>query len=313
MANPEPLSGMAVPRFAAPASFMRLPLRESAEGLDIAIAGLPFDSAVTNRPGARHGPRALRDASTLMRRVHPVSGIAPYELCRVADVGDAPVNPVDIADSLQRTEAFFRAVHAAGARPLVAGGDHLGSLPVLRAIARGRPLGMVHFDSHSDTNDSYFGGFTLTHGTPFRRAIDEGLLDSRRIIQIGLRGSMYERDDHAWAKQAGIRVVTIEEAVDLGPDAVAAEARRVVGEAPCYLSFDIDCLDPAYAPGTGTPEVGGFTTREAQRMLRGLEGIGIAGADVVEVSPPFDHQGITAMAGATMMFEILCLMAARAP
>ncbi len=310
MTNPEPLSGMDVPRFAGPATFMRLPLRPDANGLDIAISGVPWDGGTTNRPGARHGPRALRDASALMRRVHPVSRIAPYEHCRVADVGDSPVNPVDLQDSLARIQKFFAAIHAAGARPLTAGGDHLVSLPILRGIAGGRTLGMVHFDAHTDTNDTYFGGQLFTHGTPFRRAIEEGLLDPKRIVQIGLRGSMYTADERDWGEQAGIRLIPIEEFEAMGPDAVAAEARRVVGNGPTYLTYDIDSLDPAFAPGTGTPETGGFTPREALRMLRGLAGIDIVGADLVEVSPPFDPLGTTAILGATLMFEILCLMAA---
>jgi guanidinopropionase len=310
---PRPIDGTVTPRFAAPASFMRLPVRADATGLDIALLGIPFDAATTNRPGTRHGPRELRSASTLMRRVHAVTHVAPTELCRIADVGDAPVNPVDVAETLARVEAFVAGLCAAGAWTLAAGGDHLMTLPVLRGMARGMPgvgpLGLVHFDAHSDTSDLYFGTSRYTHGTPFRRAIEEGLLDPKRIVQIGIRGSLYGVDDMAWARDAGIRIMTIEECEDLGPDAVAAEARRIAGEAPCYLTFDIDCLDPAFAPGTGTPEAGGFTPREAMRMLRGLRGLNLVGADVVEVSPPYDSAGITAIAGATMMFEILCLLA----
>jgi guanidinopropionase len=307
------MDGTVTPRFAAPPSFMRLPVRADATGLDIALLGIPFDGATTNRPGTRHGPRELRSASTLMRRVHPVTHVAPTDLCRIADVGDAPVNPVDVTATLRLVEDCVAGLCATGAWMLAAGGDHLMSLPVLRGMARARSggakLGLVHFDAHSDTSDLYFGTSRYTHGTPFRRAIEEGLLDPRRIVQIGIRGSLYAVDDMAWAKDAGIRIMTIEECEDLGPDAVAAEARRIAGEAPCYLTFDIDCLDPAFAPGTGTPEAGGFTPREAMRMLRGLRGLNLVGADVVEVSPPFDNAGITAIAGATMMFEILCLLA----
>lgn len=310
---PQPLDGLVTPRFAAPASFMRLPLRAEAAGLDIALLGIPFDAATTNRPGARHGPRALRDASTLLRRTHPVSLIAPFRLCRVADCGDAPVNPVDVTATLDLVAARVAALRAGGAWTLAAGGDHLMSLAVLRGIARAAPglapLGMVHFDAHSDTGDSYFGGARLTHGTPFRRAIEEGLLDPRRVVQIGIRGTLYEADDMAWARAQGIRILAIEACEALGPEAVAAEARRVVGAGPCYLSFDIDCLDPAFAPGTGTPEAGGLTPREAMRMLRGLRGLAVVGADVVEVSPPFDAGGVTAINAVAMMFEILCLMA----
>jgi guanidinopropionase len=247
--------------------------------------------------------------STLMRRIHHVSGIAPYELARIGDLGDAPINPASIDDSLARIEAFYDKVHEAGVVPLSAGGDHLVILPILRAIAKKRPLGVVHFDAHSDTWDTYFGDYKYTHGTPFRRAIEEGLLDPRRTIQIGIRGSLYGNDDMAWAHDQGIRVVTIEEYFDLGVEQVIAEARRVVGDGPTYVSFDVDGLDPVFAPGTGTPEVGGFSTHEAQRMIRGLRGLDLVGGDVVEVSPPFDPTGNTALVGVTMMWELMCLLA----
>ncbi|HLY44414.1 MAG TPA: agmatinase [Stellaceae bacterium] len=306
---PEPLSGMVVPRFGEVATFMRLPVERDPAKLDIAIVGVPWDGGTTNRPGARHGPREIRNMSTLMRRVHHVSRVAPCELCRVGDHGDAPVNPIDLMDALRRIEAFYASLHAAGAVPLSAGGDHLVTLPILRAIARERPLGLVHFDAHSDTSDSYFGGEKYTHGTPFRRAVEEGLLDPRRMIQIGVRGSMYEAGEKDWAESQGIRIVHIEEFFRLGPEAVVAEARRIVGDGPTYVTFDVDGLDPVYAPGTGTPEIGGFSTAEAQHMIRGLAGLDLVGGDVVEVAPPFDPSGNTALVGATMMFEILCVLA----
>jgi guanidinopropionase len=247
--------------------------------------------------------------SSFMRRVHHVSRVAPYELCRVGDHGDTPVNPIDLRDSLGRIEEFFTRLHDAGATPLTAGGDHLITLPILRAIAREQPAGLIHFDAHSDTGDTYFGGEKYTHGTPFRRAVEEGLLDPKRIIQIGIRGSMYERDEKDWAESVGIRIIHIEEYFELGPKGVIAEARRIVGDGPTYVSFDVDGLDPVYAPGTGTPEVGGYSTAEAQQMLRGLAGLDLIGGDVVEVAPPFDPSGNTALVGATMMFEILCVLA----
>jgi guanidinopropionase len=308
-AFPQPIDGAVTPRFAEIATFMRLPIIRDPSQLDIALVGVPIDIATTNRPGTRHGPREIRNMSTLMRRVHHVSKIAPYQLCRVADIGDAPVNPIDLPESLKKIEDFYAAIHHAGAVPLSAGGDHLMSYPILRGIRRGEPLGLVHFDSHSDTNDSYFGGHKFTHGTPFRRAIEDGLLDPKRIIQIGIRGSLYGATDMDYAEQVGIRVVYIEEYFKLGPDKVMEEARRVVGDGPTYVSFDVDSLDPVYAPGTGTPEVGGFSTAEAQRMIRGLQGLNLVGADVVEVSPPFDPSGNTALVGATMMFELLCVLA----
>jgi guanidinopropionase len=305
----EPVSGTVLPRFAGIATFMRLPYAADPAAIDIGLIGVPWDGGTTNRPGARLGPRAVRDQSSLMRRIHPVTRVAPYQLARVADLGDVPVNPADIADTLARIERFFARVHAAGAMPISVGGDHLVTLPIFRAIAKDAPLAMVHFDAHSDTWDRYFGDFKYTHGTPFRRAIEEGLLDPKRTVQIGIRGSLYAADDLDWALAQGIRVVTIEEYFELGPDRVIAEARAIVGDRPTYVSFDVDALDPVYAPGTGTPEVGGYSTFDAQRMIRGLRGLNLAGGDVVEVSPPFDPTGNTALVGATMMFEILCILA----
>ena len=307
--NPQPLSGMVMPRFGEVPTFMRLPVERDPAKLDIALVGVPFDGGTTNRPGARHGPREIRNMSSFIRRVHHVSRVAPYELCRVGDHGDTPVNPIDLQDSLARIERFFARLHEAGAAPLAAGGDHLITLPILRAIARERPVGLVHFDAHSDTSDSYFGGEKYTHGTPFRRAVEEGLVDPKRMIQIGIRGSMYDHDEKDWAESVGIRIVHIEEYFRLGPEAVIAEARRIVGDGPAYVSFDVDGLDPVYAPGTGTPEIGGYSTAEAQQMLRGLAGLDLVGGDVVEVAPPFDPSGNTALVGATLMFEILCVLA----
>lgn len=305
-----PVSGSEVPRFAGPTTFMRLPQVDDPAEVDIALIGLPWDGGTTNRAGARHGPREVRSQSSMMRLVHQASRIAPYDLCRIADLGDVPVNPVGLADTLERAGAFYRRVHEAGAAPLTAGGDHLGSLPALRAVAAERPVAMVQFDSHSDTNDSYFGESNrFTHGTPFRRAIDEGLIDPTRIVQVGIRGSLYDAGDLDYALDQGIRVIEIEEYFNLGPDAVIREIHRVVGDSPTYVTFDVDALDPVYAPGTGTPEVGGYTTAEAQKMLRGLRGLNLVGADVMEVSPPFDVGGLTALAGATMMFELLCVLA----
>lgn len=305
----QPIDAAQVPRFAGPTTFMRLPAVATARGLDIALVGVPWDGGTTNRAGARHGPREIRSQSSLMRRVHHVSGTEPFSLARVADVGDVSVNPINLLDGLQRIEAGIGAVVAAGALPLIAGGDHLTTLASLRAVARGGAVGMIHFDAHSDTNDTYFGDNPYTHGTPFRRAIEEGLLDGRRVVQIGIRGSIYEPGEHDWAKAQGIRIIYMEEFVRRGVADVMAEARAVVGDAPAYVTFDIDCIDPSMAPGTGTPELGGFTTREAQAMVRLLEGVNVVGADVVEVSPPFDVANLTALAGATMMFELLCVMA----
>ena len=308
-----PVTGTVMPRYAGIATFMRLPHLQPddprAREVDIGLVGVPWDGGTTNRAGARHGPRQMRDLSTLARNVNRASGINPFALCRCADLGDAPVNPVDLADSLHRIEAFFAQLHGMGIAPLAAGGDHLITLPVMRAIARERPLAMVHFDAHTDTWDRYFGEHRYTHGTPFRRAIEEGLLDPRRTVQIGIRGALYDDTENDWGERQGIRVIDIDEYHRMGLDAVIAEARRVVGDAPVYVSFDVDFLDPVYAPGTGTPEIGGPTTWEAQRLVRGLQGLDVVGGDVVEVSPPFDPSGNTALVGMTMMFEILCVLA----
>ncbi len=307
--NPQPVDAALVPRFGAIPTFMRLPYVTDPAAVDIALIGVPWDGGTTNRAGARHGPREIRNMSSFMRKVHHVSRIAPYELARVADLGDAPVNPIDLMDALKRIESFYAKIHAAGALPLSAGGDHLVTLPIFRAIAKKRPVGMIHFDAHSDTNDRYFGDNKYTHGTPFRRAVEEGLLDPKRTVQIGIRGSIYGADDMAFAEASGMRVIYMEEFAKIGVEAVIAEARHVAGDGPTYISFDVDGIDPAFTPGTGTPEIGGMTTLEAQTVLRGLQGLDLIGGDVVEVSPPFDPSGNTALVGASLMFEILCLMA----
>ncbi len=309
----QPVSGLVTPRFGGIATFFRLPHvgLEEAKDVDIGIVGIPWDGGTTNRPGPRHAPRQMRDQSSMVRRMHQTSHIVPYDLANVADLGDCSVNPASVDDSLKRVEAHFKKLIAKGIRPLSAGGDHLCSLPVLRALGNKKPVGMIHFDAHTDLYDGYFGGFKYTHGTPFRRAIEEGVLDPKRTIQIGLRGSMYDLDDFEYGEKMGVRLVRIEEALEKGPKAIMAEARKIVSDDETYISFDIDMLDPVYAPGTGTPEIGGFTTFQAQQMLRELRGLNIIGADVVEVSPPFDPSGMTAYAGAVMMFEILCSMAER--
>src|ERR687887_92606 len=215
---PQPVSGTVVPRFGDVATFMRLPLFRDPGEVDIGLVGVPWDGGTTNRPGARHGPRQMRDLSTMMRRVHHVTGVAPYELARCGDLGDAPVNPASVDDSLDRIERFYAKLHDAGAVPLSAGGDHLITLPIMRGINKGQPpLGMVHFDAHSDTWDSYFGGYKYTHGTPFRRAVEEGLLDPKRVVQIGIRGSIYSPDDMSFAESSGMRVIYMEEFAKLGP------------------------------------------------------------------------------------------------
>ncbi len=301
---------MLEPRYSEIATFMRAPCVPDLSGVDIALYGVPYDGGVTNRPGARHGPREIRNQSSLMRTVNHATRIDPFELCSVADVGDVRFGRVyDNAAVNDDIEAFVRRIVDAGALPLAAGGDHSITYPIFRALAsRQSPLGMVHIDAHTDTWDE-FRGEKFHHGSPFRLACDAGLLDPARTIQIGIRGAQNWADGWEYSLSSGMRVVFIEEFEALGVNAVVAEARRVVGDGPTYISFDVDGLDPVYAPGTGTPEVGGITTREALAMLRGLRGLHLVGGDVVEVAPPFDPSGNTALVGATLMYEILCLLA----
>ncbi len=305
----QPPDHTVAPRFMGIPTFMRLPYAPDPTALDIALIGVPFDGGTSNRPGARHGPRQVRDLSSQIRRVHHVTNVNPFDLCRVGDAGDTPVNPINVMKSLELIEGFYKPLAEAGVTPLSCGGDHLVTLPIMRAMVTDGPVGLVHFDAHTDTADESYGGEKYHHGTPFRRAVEEGLLDPKRTIQIGIRGARSSNDYSQYSHDSGMRVVYIEEFYDLGVQGVIAEARRVIGDGPTYISFDVDGLDPVYAPGTGTPEVGGYTTHEAQRMLRGLSGANIVGGDLVEVSPPFDPSGNTALVGATMMYEILCLLA----
>ncbi len=311
----QPVSGMDLPRFAGVPSFMRLPVMELDHSriseVDVGLIGVPWDSGTTNRPGPRHGPRQLRDASTMIRAQNGATGVRPFDLVNCADLGDVGPNPADIHDSMERITAFYDDVLARGITPLTAGGDHLTSLPILRAVAKDAAVGMVHFDSHTDLYHSYFGGTMYTHGTPFRRAVEEGLLDPKRVVQIGIRGSTYDDEDTDFAKSVGIRVIRIEEFFKRGLDDVMAEAREIVGDQPTYVSYDIDFVDPTFAPGTGTPEVGGPNSFQALEVVRKLDGVNIIGADMVEVSPPFDSSGGTAFLGVSVMFELLCVMASR--
>jgi len=296
------------PRYMGVPTFMRTPLARDLSGLDIALVGVPYDGGVTNRPGARHGPREIRNMSSMGRAIHHVSKINPYDLCTVADVGDVSFSSVyDPEKTMDEIAEFYTKIHAAGVVPLTAGGDHSISYPIFRAIAKNRPLGMIHVDAHTDTWDS-FQGSKFHHGAPFRRAVEAGVLDPHRTVQIGIRGAQNTDQGWAFSRDSGMRVIFMEEFTQLGVQAVIQEARRIVGDGPTYISFDVDGLDPVYAPGTGTPEIGGITTIEAQALIRGLRGLDLWGGDVVEVAPPFDQTGNTALVGATMMYEILCVL-----
>ena len=306
---PEFADPMFRPRYTGIPTFMRAPLADNLDAVDIGLIGIPFDGGVTNRPGARHGPREMRNQSSLMRRINHATGVCPFDLQRIADLGDAWLEkPFNLEGALDEIAAYYAKVHEAGVVPVSAGGDHSVTLPVFRGIAADRPVGMVHFDAHCDTGDDYLGS-KFHHGAPFRRAVEEGLLDPKRTIQIGIRGPVNTTDIWQFSHDSGMRVIYMEELYEIGVKGAIEEARRVAGDGPTYVSFDVDGLDPVYAPGTGTPEVGGFSTLEAMMMIRGLRGLNLVGGDVVEVSPPFDQTGNTALVGATMMFEILCVVA----
>ena len=293
------------PRYTGIATFFRAPPSQQLDQVDIGIVGVPFDGGVTNRSGTRHGPRAVRDQSTLLRRIN---GVTPFATARVRDLGDCWIEqPYELQGALVEIETFYRSVIAAGVVPLSVGGDHAISLPILRAVAANGPVGMVHIDAHCDTGDDYMGS-RFHHGAPFRRAVEENLLDPKRVIQIGIRGTTNDPGMWGFSQRSGMRVLPMEEFDDTGWRHAAEEARRIVGGGPTYLTFDIDSLDPSQAPGTGTPEAGGITALQAMRLLRALRGIDFIGGDLVEVSPPFDVGSITAFNGASVLFEILCLL-----
>ncbi len=301
-----PMSG---PRYMHIPTFMRTPLIADASEFDIAFVGVPYDGAVTNRPGARHGPRELRNASSMMRAIHPTTRVNPYELRRVGDGGDVPFTrlyePEAAHQDIERCIAGFK---KEGVVPLAVGGDHSVTLPVLRALVSDEPVGLIHIDAHTDTWDEFMGS-RYSHGAPFRRAVEERLIDPRRTIQIGIRGAQESTEGWDYSAAAGMRVVFMDEVTRVGVESVAQEALQLVGDGPTYLSFDIDSIDPAFAPGTGTPEIGGLTSVEALTLLRALRGVQLMGADVVEVAPPFDPTGGTSLIAATVLYELLCLMA----
>lgn len=299
---------MTTPRFADIATFFRLPIVKDLTKLDYCVCGIPWDGGTTNRPGARHGPREVRNASSLIRLYHPVSLKSPYDYYNVAEIGDCPVNPADLQDSLKKIKNFYTEIKTSNVIPLSIGGDHLVSLPILRALAKNEPMALFQFDSHSDTWDSYFGGYKYTHGTPFRRAIEENLINPEKYVMLGIRGSLYDPEDFTWARDQGVTIITIDEYYKMGFEKTMDLVTKVLGDSKTYLTFDIDGIDPTFAPGTGTPEVGGFNVREAQLIIRSLNEINFIGADVVEVSPPFDLNNMTSLVGATVAFEILCTM-----
>ncbi len=292
-------------------TFMRAPLVTDLDRIDIGIIGIPYDGGLTFRTGARHGPREVRNQSSVMRAINVATGARPYEQARIADIGDVQFrNLFALEEAILDIERFYDAIAEAGVIPLGIGGDHSVTWPILKALAKrhDEPLSIIHIDAHTDTWGE-FTGSKFHHGAPFRLATEAGVIDPARTVQIGIRGGQNFTDGLDYSRDKGMRVITIEEFEDLGWQAVAKEARRLVADRPVYLTFDIDGLDPAYASGTGTPEPGGITMREAQRLLREFRCLNFIGGDLVEVSPPFDPSGTTALNGATIAFEILCLLA----
>jgi agmatinase len=307
----EPADSFETPRFSGVRTFMRLPHNQDLENADVAIVGAPFDTGATFRSGARFGPEGIRSASHLLRRYNPSLDVGIFDHLSVIDYGDVPVVPGYIESSYERIAEGLEPIHRAGVVPIVLGGDHSIALPELRAAAAVHgPLALVQFDSHPDTWDKYFGE-KHTHGTPFRRAVEEGLLDPSRSIQIGMRGSIYDAGDWNDAKEMGFDLVSTDEVRELGIPAVIERIRERVGDAKAYVSFDVDFVDPAFAPGTGTPEIGGYTSREAPVFARGLVGLDIVGFDVVEVYPAYDPAGITALLAANIAHDFLSLVALR--
>ncbi|MEH0164767.1 agmatinase [Paucibacter sp. JuS9] len=304
----QPLGGNEMPRFGGIATMMRLPQAATTAGLDACFVGVPLDIGTSNRPGARFGPRQIRAESVLLRPYNMATRAAPFDSLQVADVGDVRLNPYDLKDSVRLIEAAYTDIVANGCRPITLGGDHTIAWPILRALkARHGRVAVVHVDAHADVNDA-MNGEKIAHGTPFRRAVEDGLLLNDRVTQIGLRGTGYHADDFDWCRRQGFTVVQAEDCWHRSLVPLMAEVRERVNDAPVYLSFDIDGIDPSFAPGTGTPEIGGLSVPQALEIIRGLRGLNVVGADIVEVSPPYDTTGTTALLAANLAYEMLCVL-----
>ncbi len=304
----QPVDPSVVPRFSDVATFLRTRRHEISEDVDIGLCGVPFDLGVNFRSGSREGPSGVRQASRLIRQVHPTSGTAPYELCNVADLGDAPVNPLSFEESIEKIQTYFEALAAANIRPIAVGGDHTIPTPILRGIVKDEPVGVLQIDAHPDTLDELCGT-KVNHATFMRRCHEEGLIDAGRTVQIGLRGSRFSEHDIQYGIDVGFTVITYDDYEDMGRPAAIERIKSVLGDGPVYVTLDIDGIDPSYAPGTAVPEIGGFLPRDIQVLLRSLSGKNIVGADISEVAPCYDPTGITSVTAANMMFEILCVMA----
>jgi len=305
--HPQPINALENPRFAGIPTFMRLPHISDAKRLDVALIGVPFDGGTSYRPGPRFGPRHVRQQSAIIRPYHPVLEVSPFDLLRVADYGDLAVNPLSIEDTLQRIEAGLKTVLDQGAVPICVGGDHSILLPILRAMHKTHgPVAMIQLDAHSDTWDRYWG-MKYSHGTPVRRAIEEGLLDEAHVLQIGLRGQLYGPDDLDYAREHKIKMITAETVHDHGMSVIHESLKGFRGH-KTYFSLDIDVVDPAFAPGTGTPQVGGLSSHQILTVVRSLAGLNFVGCDLVEVSPQYDSAEITSLLAANLIFEQLCLL-----
>ena len=304
----QPLGGNDMIRTGGPATFMRLPAQEGAEGLDACFVGIPMDIGTSNRPGTRLGPRQIRDESRMLRPFNMATGAAPFDRMQVADIGDVPINTFDLKKSVDIIMDYFDNVLRHDVIPLTLGGDHTLTWPILRAMRnRYGPVALVHVDAHADINDEMFGE-KVAHGCPFRRAWEDGCLINDKVFQIGLRGTGYSPDDFNWARDKGWRVIQAEDCWHKSLSPLMEEIRAKIGDAPVYLTYDIDSLDPAYAPGTGTVEVGGLTSVQGLEIIRGMAGLNIVGGDLVEVSPPYDPSGNTALTGANFLYEMLCAL-----
>jgi guanidinobutyrase len=304
----QPLGGNEMPRFGGPSTMMRLPSQPTADGLNACFVGIPMDIGASNRSGTRHGPRQIRAESCMIRPYNMATGAAPFDRLQVADIGDVAINTFDLKKTVDIITQAYDRILAHGCIPLTLGGDHTLTYPVLRAMARRHgPVALIHVDAHADINDEMFGE-KIAHGTPFRRSFDDGLLQNDRVFQIGLRGTGYSPDDFGWARRQGWTVVPAEECWYRSLAPLMEDIRRRIGDAPTYVSFDIDSLDPAFAPGTGTVEIGGLTTWQALELVRGCAGLNIVGCDLVEVSPPYDPSGNTALIGANLLYEMLCVL-----
>jgi guanidinopropionase len=312
MVNPkyEPVDASKVARFSDVATFLRTRRVEMIDEIDVGLVGVPFDLGLNYRGGPREAPGAVRQASRIIRRVHPTSGIQPYRLCNVADLGDAPINPLNKDESIDLIETFFSDMRQRGIRPIAIGGDHTIPTPILRGLARNEPVGILQIDSHADTLDELCGT-KINHATFMRRGLEEGLIDPKRVVQVGLRGSRFSPDDIAFGYEAGFTIITFDEFEEMGRDNAIKKINEVLGTGRTYMTIDIDGLDPSFCPGTPVPEIGGLTPRDCQMIIRSLRGTDLVGADISEIAPCYDPTGITSITAANLMFELLCVIAER--